>query len=406
MRIILPKKVSSIISVLNQAGFSAHAVGGCVRDLIMGKEPHDWDITTSARPEQVKALFEVTLDTGLKHGTVTVNHEGQWCEITTWRTDLGYINHRHPEQVRFTDSLEADLARRDFTINAMAFHPDEGIIDPFGGMDDIRSRLIRSVGDPMKRFGEDALRMLRAIRFSAQLGFEIESRTYQAIRMLHADIAYISFERIRSELDKIMASAHPERLGLIWDTRLSDHIFPSIPALPEPFLRTCHEPFIPGTPVYFLGSLFYWVFAQDRTEQAARILWRLKYDNRTISDTRNLLLAAELMKAPTPRNIRLACRLYGKKIAEMAAKISAQHGDTANRENCGFDPLLMADPQPLAITGADLIRSGIGEGREIGAILSLLNLCLCENPRLNTRETLLLLSGAFHKKLLENNLLG
>ena len=205
MQIILPEKIRSIISVLNRAGFAAHAVGGCVRDALMGKQPQDWDITTSARPEDVKKLFENTFDTGLKHGTVTVIFEGQPCEVTTWRVDLDYSDHRHPGQVRFTDSLEADLARRDFTINAMAYHPDEGIIDPFGGLEDIGKKLIRSVGDPASRFGEDALRMLRAIRFSAQLGFEIEGRTYEAIKSLHGDIAYVSFERIRAELDRIMS---------------------------------------------------------------------------------------------------------------------------------------------------------------------------------------------------------
>jgi len=405
MRLILPKKVCSIISVLNHAGFSAHAVGGCVRDLIMGKEPHDWDITTSARPEQVKALFDFTLDTGLKHGTVTVNYEGQWCEITTWRTDLRYINHRHPEQVEFTDSLEADLARRDFTINAMAFHPDEGLVDPFGGMEDIRSRLIRSVGDPVKRFSEDALRMLRAIRFSAQLGFDIENRTYEAIKRLHADIAYISFERIRSELDKIMASENPEKLCLIWDTRLSDHIFPGISDYPEPFTQACRAPFGPENRVCFLASFLYRAFTHNRAEQAAKLLKRLKYDNRTISCIKNVLLSIDLVKVPTPRNIRLSCRLYGKEATEMALHVMTQEIHQANGDIVPADASLLAEPQPMAISGTDLIRSGIDEGREIGAILTLLNLCLCENPELNGRETLLLLAEAFHKKLRESNLL-
>lgn len=405
MRIILPKKVRSIISVLNHEGFSAHVVGGCVRDLVMGKEPHDWDITTSARPEQVKELFEVTLDTGLKHGTVTVNFEGQLCEVTTWRADLCYIDHRHPEQVRFTDSLKADLARRDFTINAMAYHPDEGITDPFGGMEDISRNLIRAVGDPVQRFSEDALRMLRAIRFSAQLGFDIEGRTCHAIKCLRRDIAYISFERIRSELDRILSSAHPDRLALIWDTGLSSHIFPGIPVLPEPCLKACHTPGIPGDPVYILSSLFYGAFTQDRAEQAKSLLRRLKYDNRTISDITNILRATEPLRTPTRRNIRLACRLYGRKPAEMAARILEQHEARCDMDILTAVPSLVTEPQPLPVSGADLIRSGIGEGREIGIILSVLNLCLDEQPLLNDRETLLLLSGAIRKKLQEHSLL-
>lgn len=404
MRIILPKKVQSIIAVLNRAGFSAHVVGGCVRDALLGKEPQDWDITTSARPEQVKELFAVTYDTGLKHGTVTVNFEGQLCEITTWRTDLGYMDHRHPEQVKFTDSLEFDLARRDFTINAMAYHPEEGIIDPFGGMADIRSKLIRSVGDPTRRFGEDALRMLRAIRFSAQLGFDIEKQTYQAIQKLYSDIVFISFERIRSELDKIMSSAHPDRLSLIWDTGLSRHIFPAIPVFPEPCLKACHAASIPHHPIFCLGCLFYGAFSRDSSEQAVSLLKRLRYDNRTISAVKNLLLASDLLETPTPRNIRLACRQYGKETAETAALMLAQIGDRDKRSAL-HAALPFMEQQPLRLTGADLIRSDIGEGREIGAILSLLHLCLCEKPELNDREILLLLSAAIREKLVNNGLL-
>ena len=210
--------------------------------MLMGKEPHDWDITTSARPEQIRELFQITLETGLKHGTVTVIFEGQLCEITSWRTDLGYIDHRHPEQVEFTDSLESDLARRDFTINAMAFHPDEGITDPFGGMGDISIKLIRSVGDPVERFSEDALRMLRAIRFSAQLGFDIENQTYYAIKTLHRDIGYISFERIRIELDKIMSSAHPDKIGPDLGYPAINPYLPGIPAFPELMMKACQAP--------------------------------------------------------------------------------------------------------------------------------------------------------------------
>ena len=403
MHIILPKKVRSIIAILNHGGFHAHVVGGCVRDMVMGKEPHDWDITTSARPEQVWELFQITLDTGLKHGTVTVNFEGQLCEITTWRTDLSYIDHRHPEQVRFTDSLESDLARRDFTINAMAFHPDEGITDPFGGMGDISKKLIRSVGETVERFSEDALRMLRAIRFSAQLGFDIENQTYYAIKTLHRDIGYISFERIRIELDKIMSSAHPDKIGLIWDTQLSTHIFPGIPAFPESLMKACQDPHGRRGPVFILSSLFYGAFEQESAEHAGFLLRRLKYDNRTISNVKKVLKAADLLKAPTQRNIRCACHLYGVKAAELALSVLALDNHHQNKDS--IDPSLVNEPLPLQISGTDLIRSGIDEGRDIGVILSLLNLCLYEKPQLNHTDILLLLSEEFHKKLHGNNLL-
>ena len=403
MHIILPKKVRSIIAILNHGGFTAHVVGGCVRDMLMGKEPHDWDITTSARPEQIRELFQITLETGLKHGTVTVIFEGQLCEITTWRTDLGYIEHRHPEQVEFTDSLESDLARRDFTINAMAFHPDEGITDPFGGMGDISIKLIRSVGDPVERFSEDALRMLRAIRFSAQLGFDIENQTYHAIKTLHRDIGYISFERIRIELDKIMSSAHPDKIGLIWDTQLSTHIFPGIPAFPELMMKACQDPHDRRDPVFILSSLFYGAFEQESAEHAGFLLRRLKYDNRTISSVKKVLNAADLLKTPTQRNIRCACHLYGVKAAELA--LSMLSLDHCHQNKGNIDSSLIDELRALRISGTDLIRSGIDEGREIGIILSLLNLCLYEKPQLNHTDILLLLSEEFRKKLHGNNLL-
>jgi len=403
MSIILPEKICHIISVLNRNGFRAHAVGGCVRDMLLGKNPTDWDVTTSARPEQVKMLFDRTIDTGLRHGTVTVNYEGQLCEITTWRTDIDYVDHRHPEQVKFTDSLEADLARRDFTINAMAFHPDEGIIDPFGGMEDIKRKLIRSVGNSLDRFSEDALRMLRAIRFSAQLGFEIEHRTYEAIKILHRDIRYVSFERIRNELDKIIASAHPYRLALIWDTGLSDHIFPGIPSFPEICRKACHEAFAAENPIFILSSLLYGAFGNDRERQAESILRRLKYDKRTISEVKKVLSCSELLRAPTQRNIRRACRLYGVRAAEAAAHLLSLEGNEQFTGIFSARRSLFVEPKPPEVSGNDLIKCGIREGREIGIILSLLEMCLYEKPQLNDKETLLLLSREILRKIQSGN---
>ena len=180
----LPDDVQFIIHTLQLHGFEAYAVGGCVRDSILGREPGDWDITTSAMPEETKALFDKTFDTGIEHGTITVllNHEGY--EVTTYRIDGKYEDSRHPKEVTFTPNLEEDLKRRDFTINAMAYNETEGLIDIFGGLQDIEAKLIRCVGNPEERFGEDALRIMRAIRFSAQLGYEIHEDTEAAIRKL------------------------------------------------------------------------------------------------------------------------------------------------------------------------------------------------------------------------------
>ena len=181
-----------------------------MRDSILGRRPDDWDITTSARPEQVKALFRRTVDTGLKHGTVTVLMDKESYEVTTYRIDGEYEDGRHPKEVAFTASLEEDLKRRDFTINAMAYHPDRGLVDLFRGMDDIRAEIIRCVGNPLERFGEDALRILRAVRFSAQLGFSIEEETKKGIEELAPNLKLVSAERIQTELVKLLVSPHPD----------------------------------------------------------------------------------------------------------------------------------------------------------------------------------------------------
>ena len=185
MHISIPKHASDIIKTLSAHGYEAYVVGGCVRDSILGKEPADWDITTSALPEQVKALFPRTIDTGLKHGTVTIMMDKVGYEVTTYRIDGTYEDHRHPNEVTFTSDLKEDLMRRDFTINAMAYNEEQGLVDLFGGIQDLTDRIIRCVGNPAERFDEDALRMLRAVRFAGQLNFKIEENTKAAIEAQH-----------------------------------------------------------------------------------------------------------------------------------------------------------------------------------------------------------------------------
>lgn len=224
----IPDQVKWIIDTLEKQGYEAYAVGGCVRDTVLGREPGDWDITTSARPEQVKALFRRTIDTGIQHGTVTVMLEKEGYEITTYRMDGEYEDHRHPREVRFTPSLREDLRRRDFTINAMAYNPRTGIVDPFDGMSDIEKRCIRCVGDPRERFGEDALRMLRGIRFAGQLQFEIENETLTAIREQAPTLVNVSAERIRTELTKLLLSDGSDRLLLAAETGLDQYFLPEL----------------------------------------------------------------------------------------------------------------------------------------------------------------------------------
>lgn len=202
MKINIPSNVEWILNTLRAHGYEAFAVGGCVRDTMLGRTPGDWDITTSARPEQVKAVFRHTVDTGLQHGTVTVLKDHTGYEVTTYRIDGEYEDGRHPKSVEFTAELREDLRRRDFTINAMAYSHETGVVDLFGGMEDLKQGVIRCVGNPVDRFTEDALRILRAIRFSAQLGFEIEEGTRDALALIAPNLKNVSKERIMTELDR------------------------------------------------------------------------------------------------------------------------------------------------------------------------------------------------------------
>jgi len=212
MKIKLPEKVNQIITTLLAHGHEAYAVGGCVRDSLLGREADDWDITTSASPYEVKELFRRTIDTGIQHGTVTVMLDKEGFEVTTYRIDGEYEDGRHPKEVLFTKNLEEDLKRRDFTINAMAYNEQTGLVDIFGGRKDLENGIIRCVGVAKERFEEDALRILRAYRFSAQLGFKIEEQTREASSLLAGNLKKISAERIRVELTKLLLSAHPDRL--------------------------------------------------------------------------------------------------------------------------------------------------------------------------------------------------
>ena len=208
-----PKYVLNILCALDSAGHRAVLAGGCVRDSLLGRRPSDWDIASSASPEEVLALFPRCVPTGIKHGTVTVLSGGGSVEVTAFRAEGGYSDHRRPDSVSFGCPLEADLARRDLTVNAMAMDAAGEITDPFGGRDDLRRRLLRCVGEPERRFDEDALRMLRTVRFSAQLGFDIEPRTLEAIRALAHLASGLSAERVRDELLKTLRSPAP---GLVW----------------------------------------------------------------------------------------------------------------------------------------------------------------------------------------------
>ena len=250
IQIQIPEKAKYIIETIQNAGFEAYVVGGCVRDSILGRCPEDWDITTSARPEQVKQLFRRTIDTGIQHGTVTVMLDKEGFEVTTYRVDGKYEDSRHPKEVTFTPNLEEDLKRRDFTINAMAYNETEGLIDIFGGLKDIEAKLIRCVGNPEERFGEDALRIMRAIRFSAQLGYEIHEDTEAAIRKLAPTLQKISAERIQVELTKLLVSPHPDTLREAYDMGVTKVILPEFDAMMETPQKHKHHKYNVGEHTY------------------------------------------------------------------------------------------------------------------------------------------------------------
>lgn len=221
----IPKAIEDCCNTLRSAGYAAYPVGGCVRDRLMGREPGDWDVTTQAKPEQVLSLFSHTIPTGIKHGTVTVILDNISVEVTTFRRESGYGDSRHPDIVSFDTDLMGDLARRDFTINAMAFDENEVLIDPYGGQEDIKTRLIRAVGDPQKRFSEDALRILRGVRFAAQLGFELEDKTATAMKVNAPLVDKVAPERIKVEMEKILCSSKPQWIGQLVDLGVLDRFF-------------------------------------------------------------------------------------------------------------------------------------------------------------------------------------
>ena len=402
--------MARILRTLEKAGFEAYAVGGCVRDTLLDRQPGDWDITTSARPREVKALFRRTIDTGIQHGTVTVlmreeDQQFTGYEVTTYRIDGEYLDGRHPKEVIFTPSLHEDLARRDFTINAMAYNERAGIVDDFGGMEDLAAKQIRAVGNPAHRFQEDALRMLRAIRFSAQLDFGIEAETMAAVSALAPNLQKVSKERIATELTKLLLSKHPERLQLVFDTGLA-------PFVAVDFLKLSALPRLTGD-VPAKKGLRWGMLLRELPADTKRILRELKMDNDTIHYA---LSFGQLFRDALPENeteIRRQMAAYGTEIwfdvlalrqalaAEgnvFRAEDAAAAGSPATRENlaalekAGRKILRRGDCIAigmLAVNGQDLMAAGVPKGPEIGRILQALLQDVLANPKRNERADLL-----------------
>ena len=389
VRIQLPYEVEWVIGKIRDAGYEAFAVGGCVRDTLLGRTPEDWDVTTSARPEAVKAIFERTVDTGLQHGTVTVLKNRKGYEVTTYRIDGEYHDGRHPDSVEFTPNLLEDLKRRDFTINAMAYSHETGIVDEFGGMEDLKAGIVRCVGRPEDRFTEDALRLLRALRFSAQLGFEIEESTYAAIKTIAPNLAKVSKERVQAELTKLLLSAHPERILLLKETGLSAQIVPGFDAVFAPALFSELSRLPAEKPLRWAGFLLC-----QSAKQAEAVLKGLKMDNETIGNVSRMIEGAKETLPLEKPAVRRAMSRYTPYQLEGALKLKELMGSPDAEEIRRLREEIIRDGdcvslKDLAVKGRDLLEAGVERGPMVGEILNHLFDLVLLHPEKNDRELLL-----------------
>ena len=389
VRIQLPYEVEWVIGKIRDAGYEAFAVGGCVRDTLLGRTPEDWDVTTSARPEAVKAIFERTVDTGLQHGTVTVLKNRKGYEVTTYRIDGEYHDGRHPDSVEFTPNLLEDLKRRDFTINAMAYSHETGIVDKFGGMEDLKAGIVRCVGRPEDRFTEDALRLLRALRFSAQLGFEIEESTYAAIKTIAPNLAKVSKERVQAELTKLLLSAHPERILLLKETGLSAQIVPGFDAVFAPALFSKLSRLPAEKSLRWAGFLLC-----QSTKQAEAVLKGLKMDNETIGNVSRMIEGAKETLPLEKPAVRRAMSRYTPYQLEGALKLKELMGSPDTEEIRRLREEIIRDGdcvslKELAVKGRDLLEAGVERGPMVGEILNHLFDLVLLYPEKNDRELLL-----------------
>lgn len=407
-KVLLPEDVRNIISTIESHGCQAYAVGGCVRDSILGREPDDWDITTSALPMQVKGFFKRTVDTGIKHGTVTVMMDKTGYEVTTYRIDGEYKDGRHPETVEFSVSVKDDLMRRDFTINAMAYNDSVGLVDEFDGIGDLERKIIRCVGDAKERFTEDALRMMRAVRFSAQLGFEIDKDTFAAIIKLAPNIVKVSMERVQVELVKTLLSDNPDYVRMYKETELFRDILPMIHnVLSGKYANKVLMMLkvAPKTPVLRYAALL----SPLTAEEAKAELKRLKLDNYTVDTVTALINNAKIVIEENEPSVREALHKYGKELVELMIEyermiITTSEEITGISMNSRRKHLVVIEYmckdiiargdcisiKDLDINGNDLMEYGLS-GKRIGETLDELLHIVMENPRLNDKATLIAL---------------
>lgn len=401
MIIDLPKNVENIIGSLEEHGFEGFAVGGCVRDSLLKKTPKDWDITTDALPVDMKKIFKKTFDTGIAHGTVTVLMDGVGYELTTYRIDGNYSDGRHPDSVSFSKSLSEDLCRRDFTINAMAYSNKKGIVDLFDGRKDLQNGIIRAVGDAKKRFDEDALRMLRAVRFAAQLGFKIDDDTFEAIKEKAKLLSKVSKERIFVELNKSLCGDFAQNIKMVYTSGLYRYIGKEFAKLDKSIYDFYPRKFHNKKHMYwaaFLENI-------ENVEAVKKILFELKSDNATRN---NAYLLVKELKNPLPssdEDIRWSLHRIGadlfcdyieilksdKKNVDILDKIDTIENrySLILKENHAYEISM------LDITGKDLMDIGISKGPKIGEVLEFLLKKVIENPLNNEKSSLLRLAKEF-----------
>lgn len=452
MTMQIPEKVEHIINVLMKNGYEAYAVGGCVRDSILGRVPEDWDITTSAQPEQVKALFHRTIDTGIQHGTVTVMLDKEGFEVTTYRIDGEYEDSRHPKNIEFTSNLEEDLKRRDFTINAMAYNPKEGLVDIFGGIEDLEKGIIRCVGNAKDRFSEDALRILRAVRFAGQLGFSIEEETKEGIVELAPTLKNISAERIRVELDKLLMAKHPELIKVASETGICKVVLPELDRMLVREQNNPHHIYNVGdhciqavrllnkeyknSPEYDkkTHSILAWTmllhdvgkpdcYTEDEkgighfyghgeksAELAKKILKRLRFDNYTIETATRLVKWHDYTFGEKEASMRKAANKIGTDIIEFLFIVKRMDALAQNPEYLEGKLVKLEAAKTLykeirakqqcltlkelAVNGRDLMEAGFEKGKMLGEILEYLLKEVLEVPEFNEKGKLLELAEA------------
>ena len=392
IKIDIPKDVEDILRTLEEAGFEANIVGGCVRDSILGKVPGDWDITTKALPQEVKGLFGNTVDTGIQHGTVMVIRHGVGYEITTYRVDGEYKDSRHPEKVEFTPSLEEDLKRRDFTINAFAYNPERGVVDLFDGIGDLNKGLIRCVGDPYKRFDEDALRIMRAVRFSSQLSFKIEDETKKAISHFADRLSNISRERIRVEFEKTLFSNNPGYVNEYVRLGLAGYILGD-------YAERCFDEASLKLYPKFTGDDFRILrlaafFKNLSPDECRDIIRNLTFDNRSRDLTAAVVEYKDYELLADRVSVKKALNKMGVEVFNLVREYKKAGGGSYDEAAFSMADEVLEKNEPymisqLDISGNDLIAAGVPKGEEVGLKLSGLLDAVIENPELNSKEQLI-----------------